>query len=409
MSSLIQIQEPPSASKGSRPSWNAFLELGFRPLYLAASVWALLAIAFWVFLPHLLLTSIPTVYWHAHEMLWGFIGTVAVGFLLTATHNWTGINPLKGRALGALLLAWMVARTTLLIPHETALLFAIIFNTLFYWVAAFAVARCVIKQRNRQNYGLPLLMLVMGMTSAAYLGSFYQSTEHSALLQKYATGMLCMATITALLARRVIPFFASRAVQGLDINRHTRTGQWQTSLSALAIACWMLKWQQAAGALLLGAALIALWHLVAWRFWAVRKHPLLWILYTGYAGLALGFMTMAAYCFGWITVFAIPIHTLGVMGFSVLIIGMITRTTLGHLGLPLRVDQYIFYCYVLLITAAILRLSALADQRFATPLIYTSALLWMAAFAVYLYRFFPLLIRPRADARPGKPVEIKRS
>ena len=47
--------------------------------------------------------SVAGIAWHAHEMLWGFIATIAVGFLMTAGTSWTGINPLSGRALAAVL------------------------------------------------------------------------------------------------------------------------------------------------------------------------------------------------------------------------------------------------------------------------------------------------------------------
>jgi len=32
--------------------------------------------------------------WHAHEMIFGYVGAVAAGFLLTAIPNWTGRLPL---------------------------------------------------------------------------------------------------------------------------------------------------------------------------------------------------------------------------------------------------------------------------------------------------------------------------
>jgi hypothetical protein len=68
------------------------------------------SVALWVFAPHMLRGQLAGVIWHAHEMLWGFIATIAVGFLLTASANWTGINPLKGKALGVLSVLWVTAQ-----------------------------------------------------------------------------------------------------------------------------------------------------------------------------------------------------------------------------------------------------------------------------------------------------------
>ena len=61
------------------PSLRAFLELAFRPLYLAGVAWALVAIGIWIYAPQLLTGPLQGIVWHAHEMLWGFIaGSFAI-------------------------------------------------------------------------------------------------------------------------------------------------------------------------------------------------------------------------------------------------------------------------------------------------------------------------------------------
>ena len=87
-------------------------------------------------------------------------------------------------------------------------------------------------------------------------------------------------------------------------------------------------------------------------------------------------------------------------GFSLLIIGMITRTALGHLGRPLETDRSMVASYGLVIAATVLRLLALQPSAAALHLLHVAALLWVAAFALYLWRFVPMMIRPRAD-RPA--------
>jgi uncharacterized protein involved in response to NO len=103
---FLDPQVPARAS----PSLRAFFGLAFRPLYLAGVAWAVIAIGIWIYAPQLLTGPLQGVAWHAHEMLWGFIATIAVAFLMTAGANWTGINPLKGSALGIACGLWLVAR-----------------------------------------------------------------------------------------------------------------------------------------------------------------------------------------------------------------------------------------------------------------------------------------------------------
>ena len=40
-----------------------------------------------------------SIYWHAHEMLYGYAMAVIAGFLLTAVCNWTGQPALQGTGL----------------------------------------------------------------------------------------------------------------------------------------------------------------------------------------------------------------------------------------------------------------------------------------------------------------------
>lgn len=49
MSELLWIKEAAgSTSKPPAPQWETFLELGFRPLYMAGCLWAVVSVALWV-------------------------------------------------------------------------------------------------------------------------------------------------------------------------------------------------------------------------------------------------------------------------------------------------------------------------------------------------------------------------
>lgn len=381
------------------PQWAAFLSLGFRPLYIAGCSWAIISIALWIYAPQWLTGALSGVLWHAHEMLWGFVATIAVGFLLTASANWTGMNPLYGRALGGLTLLWIMARVSFCVPGATALGIAALCELLFFSMAAVAVGRVIYQKRSQRNYGIPLLVLGLGVADSLFLW-FAQAGNYTLLMESFYAGLLCMAIIALLIARRVIPFFAMRAVQGLTIPMLTGSGQWQLAASVLAIVFLLLGWSLVAAAMLAIAGVLALWQLFSWKPWAVRQVPLLWILYTGYAGLGIGLLVAAIYSADWITRAAWPVHTIGVAGFAVLIIGMVTRTALGHLGRPLRTDRSMVISYVLIIAAAILRLAALLPTIYVSGLLHGSAAIWILAFTLYLWRFLPMLIRPRADQLP---------
>lgn len=404
MPPLMTIDEPAASSRQPRPQWRAFTEMGFRPLYLAGCFWALASVWLWVHAPARITGVMGGMFWHAHEMLWGFVATIAVGFLLTAGANWTGKNPLRGNALAGLCLLWIVARAGYLTPGRPAFLVAAAADLAFFLWGAAALGRAVWVTRNQRNAGVPFLLLGLAAANAMYLWAVVQG-DYLALMRYFNAGLLCMAVLTLLIARRVLPFFAKRAVAGLDIPPHTRSGHWQLALGVGAIACLVAGAPRAAALALAATGLIALAQWVSWKPWAVRRVPLLWILYAGYLGLGIGLLVGAAHLAGYVIRPAWPAHVVGVAGFSVLILGMVTRTALGHLGRPLQTDRSMVASYVLMILAALLRLAALLPTAATVGFLHASTTAWVLALGLYLWRFFPMMIRPRADAaKPAAPV-----
>jgi len=78
-----------------------------------------------------------------------------------------------------------------------------------------------------------------------------------------------------------------------------------------------------------------------------------------------------------------------------LIIGMVTRTALGHLGRTLAADRRMRTSYWLMLTAVALRLGAIAPTAATNTLLHLGAAAWISALALYLWQFVPMLIRPR--------------
>lgn len=391
---LLQPQEP--AAKGpAAPSLQAFLELAFRPLYLAGTGWALVAIALWIYAPGLLTGPLGGIAWHAHEMLWGFIATIALAFLMTAGASWTGITPMTGRFLAVVCALWVCARVGFLLPWEAAFWVAMAAELAFFLSGAVAMMRAVVISKNSRNYAVPGLLAGLGGINALYLLTA-RDGDYLLLMQRFNSGLVVMALIALLIGRRVIPFFAMRAVHDLALPKHQETGWVQLGACAVA-AVSLLAGLAIPAAVGLGlAGVLALVQLVSWKPLAVRTNALLWILYVGYACIGLGLLMAALALAGVDIPRVLPVHMIAMAGFSVLIIGMVTRTALGHTGRPLATDRTIRASYWLMLIAAGLRLAAIAATPASTALLHMAALAWMASLALYLWQFTPILIRPRA-------------
>lgn len=397
MVSVIHIQNPSEAPSSGKPQWRAFFSMGFRPLYPAGALWAALAAALWTYAPQWLNGLLSGMYWHAHEMLWGSVGTIAVGFLLTAAATWTGHNPMRGAPLAFMALLWLIARIGYLVGGLPAFLMAGLAETIFFLFSATALMRVMIRGKSRRNLGIPFLVAGLGLSHALFLWAVLAG-DHLRLMHYFGLGLICMALIALLVARRVIPFFAMRAVPKLQIPMLTRLGQLQLVLTLLAVLLLALEQTTAAAPLLCAVGLASLYQAWRWKPWAVRGRPILWVLYLGYTFLGLGLIAAAAHFGGvggpLLARLAAPVHIIGMGGFGLLIIGMITRTALGHMGRPLALDGSMVASYWLVLAATLLRLAALLPTPATLPLLHSAAGLWVLAFVLYLWRFLPMLLRP---------------
>ena len=388
MDIIVEQKEP------VRPSLRAFLDFAFRPLYLAGTAWALIAIGIWIYAPQVLTGPLQGIAWHAHEMLWGFVMTIAAAFLMTAGATWTGINPLRNGALAIACGLWLVARLGFLAGGNELFWLAMAAELGFFLLAAVAMMRAVYRARNARNYAVPWLLVGMGAADALYLLAA-RGDDSVLLMQRFNAGLLVMALVALLIARRVIPFFAMGAVAGLKIPMQTRTGQVQLAACAAAIVFLFAGLQDLTAVALGLAGAMLLLQVATWKPYAVRRHPLLWILYAGHAGLGIGLLMTACAAAGVDLPPGLPVHMIAMAGFSVLIIGMVTRTALGHLGRPLAADRSMLVSYALMLIAVALRLAAIAPSDFSLLALQLSAAAWIAALALYLWRFTPLMIRPR--------------
>ncbi|PMQ07102.1 hypothetical protein JaAD80_28080 [Janthinobacterium sp. AD80] len=129
--------------------------------------------------------------------------------------------------------------------------------------------------------------------------------------------------------------------------------------------------------------------------------PLLWILHLSYAWIGIGFALLALASLGALPASA-AFHALTVGSMAGLIIGMMTRTTLGHTGRPLKAGRAEAWMYWLIQLGALARLlAAVGSAELHLPLLLAAGLCWSLAFALFVLVYAPWLWRPRVDGREG--------
>ncbi len=398
MSSLLQIKHPSAASAASPPGF-ALWQLGFRPFYLLASVFSALSIGLWAlqFSGWLGTPYLAGPMWHAHEMLFGFALAVIVGFLFTAGRNWSGRPTPTGVPLMALATLWVAGRVLVLTPFGWA---AAIVNVAFPLAAAIGLAIPFIAARNQRNYFFVALLLLM---AAAVLGVHLAQLGVTQLpgWVGIQVALDVVLFIMAVMAGRVVPMFTN-AIAGASATKRPWLEKAVLGSTLAVLLADVLQLQGAALVALAGlcaAAHLARWAL--WQPWKTLRTPLVWVLHVAYVWIPVHLMLRGLAELGLVAPSA-AVHALTAGAIGGLIIGMMTRTALGHTGRPLKASRTDVVCYLLVLAAALIRVFVpLLMPAQLVHAVLASAALWSAGFALYAVTYWPVLTRVRADGKPG--------
>jgi uncharacterized protein involved in response to NO len=400
---------PTASLSAERQTPTALWACPFRPFFLAAAAYAILALVGWLgvlLLGWPLSGEYPPMQWHSHEMLFGMVSAAIAGFLLTAMCNWTGAQPLSGRRLQALFGLWLAGRVALwlsaVLPHA---LVAVVDVAFLVAVAVYA-GRVIIGTGNYRN--LPLVAVVSALALANLLFHAGWWSQEPALVRRAELGTVgLIALLMVVIGGRITPAFTRNWMVRRQMQpERVRSWPLVEAASIASVALLVLALLAGAPAPIV-AALAALAgvanasRVIGWRGWLARRDPLVWILHAGYAWIPLGLLLMAfGYGLGHPATTA-WMHALGPGAMGVLIIGVMTRVALGHTGRPLELPRGAVVAYAMILVAATVRLiTALGGLPWRGGVLL-STLAWFAAFAVFLWLYLPILSRPRADGRPG--------
>lgn len=375
------------------------LERGFRPFFLAAALWAPAALALWlgmlagaVSLP----LAFEALAWHQHEMLFGYVGGVLAGFLLTALPNWTGRPPLHGLPLLGLVLLWVAARSLNLLSGVTGPWLPAAADVGFCMALVALALREIVAGRSWRNLPLLLLLTCWGvgcaMSQAAALG-----LATGELGRRLGFGAIFM--LIGLIGGRVVPSFTRNwlSQRGTNILPAPMGRLDQAAMAALVLA--VVAWIAApanplAGALLIIAGTGLLIRLARWRGASTLAEPLVLILHLGYGWLGAG-LTLLGAAILWPVAVGMPaaMHVLTAGAIGTMTLAIMTRATLGHTGRPLAADAATLWIYGLVQAGALLRVLAPVLPLHYGLALDLAALLWAGAFLLFAHHYGPMLVR----------------
>jgi uncharacterized protein involved in response to NO len=372
---------------------------GFRPFFLGAAVWAVVAMALWIaaLAGHLEVAgSYGAHAWHAHEMLFGFAPAVLAGFLLTAVPNWTGRLPVSGWPLAGLFALWLAGRAALLSPDVIGIPPAAAIDGLFLPALLLICAREVIAGRKWKDLKVLGGLLALSLANACFHFAVVTG-DHVHIAMRL--GISAYVALVTIIGGRILPSFTRNWLNragGTEFPvpyNHFDTVAILAGIAALG--AWTLVPDHSLTAVAaFAAALLHTVRLVRWRGWRTWPEMLLVILHVAYAFVPLGFAAIGIGALGFVEERAV-MHVLTVGAIAAMMLAVMTRASRGHTGHPLTASRLTAASYAAVVVSALLRPLAEILPILATTLYAVSGSAWILAFALFCIEYGPILVRKR--------------
>lgn len=396
------------SSAGQNRDWRgpAILSFGFRPFFLFGPLWGALAMALWI--PALtgaidLPTHLDPVAWHAHAFLFGYLGAVMAGFLLTAVPNWTGGLPVVGRPLGALALLWAAGRLAVLFSAHVPVALIAAVDLAFPLALGALVLREIRAGRNWRNLPVLALVALFALANATFHLEAGQGGDAASGVG-VRLGLAAALGMIALIGGRIVPSFTRNWLVRRGPGRLPVPPMRMFDRGALLVLfAALLAWVAAPASIVTGAglALAGALHLARLLRWAgdrTLREPLVLVLHGGYAFLPLGALALGAEIlkpglFG----MAAAQHLWMGGAIGLMTLAVMTRATLGHTGQSLTAGAGTRVIFLALVAAVLARVLAGPWPANAQTLHAVSGAAWIVAFGGFGFFYGPLLLRRRAE------------
>lgn len=352
---------------------------------------------------------------HGYLMIYGMFPFFIFGFLMTTYPRWMNGKEIPARRYVPAFVLLMLGNAgfyTGLLAGHTMLLVALLLALAGWGAALYALLRVLLDAQHPDKRHPLIIFIALGMGwcgLAAY--TIWLWSDNAAWLIFAIRGGLWffLLPVFASVAHRMIPFFTSTALPQHLIT--SPSWAWWAILAS-GVTHGLLWLADAAAWLWLCDVPLAVAALYLTHAWGLRRScsiPMLGILHIGFAWMGIAMLLFGAQSFvlflsgGTTFIWGLaPLHALTVGCFATLLIGMGTRVTLGHSGLPMRADTSITLMFAGIQLAAVLRVLAdMLPVPITHWLYFTAAVVWLACFVPWVMRYLPVYWKPRADGRPG--------
>ena len=352
---------------------------------------------------------------HIYLMIYSLFPFFMFGFLMTVFPRWMNGREITAHyyvTAFALLMLGAASFYIGLLSNIVILSLAVICTLAGWGVALYALLRVLLYTQHPDKQHPKIIFVALCLGWCGLVAYLIWLIDGNSLWLKIAIqgGLwLFLLPVFASVAHRMIPFFTCSALQNNAVKR-PYWPWWVILTTSMVHGLLQLadlpNWVWMSDAMLTIAALYLSY---CWGLIRSLHIPLLGILHIGFAwmGIAMLLFTIQGFLLflsdGETFILGLaPLHALTIGCFATLLIGMATRVTLGHAGLPMNVDRPIIWMFAGMQLAALLRVMAdILPMQAGHSLYVASAAVWLACFLPWVLRYFPVYWRPRIDGREG--------
>jgi uncharacterized protein involved in response to NO len=405
----IELGGEPARAAGRGIASHPLFGRAFRPFFLAAGLYAPLAVTSWL---AVWLGALPAprwlapAAWHGHEMLFGVVAAAIAGFLLTAAPVWTGRTAPHGAPLAALFALYLSGRLAMLAAGVLPAALVAGLDLAFLPSVALVLARTVWRSGQWRNYGVVALVAVLALANAAVHAEALGAASDSAAraLRFAADGVVVLIVV---IGGRITPAFTTNALQRAGVTARAESPAWLGVLAvgatALVAALDLVAPRSPASGLAAAVAALAIAaRMAGWQTLRTCRDPLVWSLHAGMAWVAVGLGLVAAGDLGAGVAASAGLHALTAGAMGSMILAVMTRVSLGHTGRALALPRGAAAAYGLVHAGTIARIAAtFVPGEMQSAWLAAGGLSWAAAFALFAALYAPILWRPRIDGKEG--------